>query len=173
MFFRILLLKKNGICAILFEYTIGKDRSQMTIKSFIKKLLVRSCVYFTVSMLVYMILAAIVNVGESDLLLDAGRCVLFFVFSLLLAGANTVFSIKSLSPALRVIIHYAFTLFGFYVCFIMTLGMRAAQIFIGLVAFTVVYFIILGTVAVFKSKYRRNAELSEKYQDQYKKQSKK
>jgi cytochrome bd-type quinol oxidase subunit 1 len=55
----------------------------------------------------------------------------------------------------------------------MTLGMRAAQIFIGLVAFTVVYFIILGTVAVFKSKYRRNAELSEKYQDQYKKQSKK
>ena len=145
----------------------------MTVKGFIKKLLVRSCVYFTVCMLVYMILAVIINVGDGDLLLDAGRTVLFFVFSLLLAGANTVFSIKSLHAAVRIILHYLFTIFGFYVCFMMSLGMRTTQVFIGLVLFTVVYFIVLGIVAAFKAKYRTNTERSENYEKQYKKQTKK
>lgn len=145
----------------------------MTVKGFIKKLLVHACVYFTISMLLYMILAAIVNVGDEDLLLDAGRTVLFFVFALLLAGANTVFSLRSLHSALRVILHYIFTTFGFYVCFMMTLGMRTAQVFIGLVIFTLIYFIVLGIVAAFRARYRANTEKSEKYEKQYKKQTKK
>ncbi len=145
----------------------------MTVKSFIKKLLVHSCVYFTVTMLIYMILAAIVNVSDDKLLLDAGRTVLFFVFSLLLAGANTLFSVKSLHISLRIILHYVFTLFAFYVCFMMTMGMRAAQIFVGLVLFTVVYFIVLGIIAAFRAKYKSNTENVQKYEKQYKKQTKK
>ena len=69
----------------------------MTVKGFIKKTLTHACVYFTVIMLFYIIIAAIVNVNDSRLLLEAGRTALFFVFSLLLACANTVFSIKALS----------------------------------------------------------------------------
>ena len=168
-----MLLKKESIYGILFEYTIGKDQKLMTVKGFIKKLLVHSCVYFTIAMLAYMLLAAIVNVGDGALLLDAGRTVLFFVFSLLLAGANSVFSIKELNAAIRVILHYVFTTFGFYVCFMMTLDMRAAQVFIGLVVFTLIYFIILGIIAAFRAKYRSNTERSEKYEKQYKKQTKK
>ena len=145
----------------------------MTVKGFIKKLLVHSCVYFTITMLVYMILAAIVNVGDDTLLLDAGRTVLFFVFSVLLAGANTVFSIKELSAAIRIILHYVFTAFGFYVCFMMTLGMKTAQVFIGLIIFTLIYFVILGIVAAFRARYKANTEKSEKYEKQYKKQTKK
>lgn len=145
----------------------------MTVKGFIKKLLVHSCVYFTIAMLVYMILAAIVNVSDDTLLLDAGRTVLFFVFSVLLAGANTVFSIKELNAAIRVILHYVFTTFGFYVCFMMTLGMRTSQVFVGLIIFTLIYFIILGIVTAFRARYKANAEKSEKYEKQYKKQTKK
>ena len=151
---------------------LERIKLQMTVKGFFKKWLVDACVYFTVFMLIYIILAAIVNVGDGALRLDAGRTVLFFVFAFLLAAANTIFRLDRISTALRVIIHYVLTLFGFYSCFLMTLNMRVAQVFIGLVLFTVLYFIIFGIVAAFRAKYRSNTERSEKYEKRYKAQTK-
>lgn len=140
----------------------------MTVKGFFKKWLNHACVYFTIFMLIYIILAAIVNVGDSALRLDAGRTVLFFLFAFLLSAANTIFKIESMSTSLRVLIHYILTALGFYFCFIMTLGMRAAQVFIGLVMFTVVYFIVFGILAVFRARYKKNTERSQKYEKRYK-----
>ena len=139
----------------------------MTVKGFFKKWLNHACVYFTVFMLIYIILAAIVNVGDDALRLDAGRTVLFFLFAFLLSAANTVFKLETLSMSLRLLIHYVLTALGFYFCFIMTLGMRAAQVFIGLVLFTVVYFIVFGVVALFRARYKKNTERSQKYDKRY------
>ena len=139
----------------------------MTVKGFIKKTLTHACVYFTVIMLFYIIIAAIVNVNDSRLLLEAGRTALFFVFSLLLACANTVFSIKALSGGLRLIIHYLITVFGFYACFMLSLSLRASSQLVGLVAFTAIYFAIMGISALISSRYRANVEKAEKYTKKY------
>ena len=135
----------------------------MTVKGFIKKTLTHACVYFTVIMLFYIIIAAIVNVTDSRLLLEAGRTMLFFVFSLLLACANTIFSIKALSGGLRLVIHYLITAFGFYACFMLSLSLRASSQLVGLVTFTAVYFAVMGIGALISSRYRANAEKAEKY----------
>lgn len=139
----------------------------MTVKGFFKKWLNHACVYFTVFMLIYIALAAIVNVGDEELRLDAARTVLFFVFAFLFSAANSIFGLDKLSTALRVVIHYALTALGFYFCFIMTLGMRAAQVFIGLVLFTAVYFAVFGIVALFRARYKKNTERSQKYEKRY------
>ena len=139
----------------------------MTVKGFIKKTLTHACVYFTVIMLFYIIIAAIVNVNDSRLLLEAGRTALFFVFSLLLACANTVFTIKALSGGLRLIIHYLITVFGFYACFMLSLSLRASSQLVGLVAFTAIYFAIMGISALISSRYRANVEKAEKYTKKY------
>ena len=139
----------------------------MTVKGFFKKWLNHACVYFSVFMLTYIILAAIVNVGDDKLMLDAGRTVLFFLFAFLLSAANTIFKLESISGGLRLLIHYVLTTLGFYFCFIMTLNMRTASVFIGLVLFTVVYFIIFGIVALFRSRYKKNTERSERYEKRY------
>ncbi len=140
----------------------------MTVKGFFKKWLNHACVYFTIFMLIYIILAAIVNVGDSALSLDAGRTVLFFLFAFLLSAANTIFKLESMSASLRVFVHYLLTALGFYFCFIMTLGMRVAQVFIGLVMFTMVYFIVFGILAIFRARYKKNTERSQKYEKRYK-----
>ena len=141
----------------------------MTVKDFFKKLLCHACCYFSVCMLVYIAIAAIINVNDDALLLEATRTVLFFVFSLLLALANTVLSIGALSGKLKVIIHYLVTTFAFYACFMLPLSMRASSVLVGLVIFTFVYFIILGIIVAFKSRYRRNAEKAEKYEKHFSK----
>ena len=139
----------------------------MTVKNFIKKLLVHSCVYFTLCMIVYIIIAAVVNVQYDTLLLEASRTVLFFVFALLMSAANTVLSLPRPSGKLRVLIHFVLTLFAVYTCFMLPLSMRASSVLVGMVIFSVIYFAVLGIVAAFRSKYRRNAEAVEKYNKQY------
>ena len=139
----------------------------MTVKGFFQKWLNHACVYFTVFMLIYIILAAIVNVGDQELRLDAGRTILFFVFAFMLAAANTVFRLENITGGLRVLIHYVITSLGFYFCFIMTLGMRVAQVFIGMVIFTLIYFIVFAIVTMFRLRYKKNRESVEKYEKRY------
>lgn len=141
----------------------------MTVKKFINKMLCHSCCYFTVCMLVYIIIAAIINVDYDTLLLDAGRTVLFFVFSLLLALANVLLTLERPSAKFRILLHFLITAFAFYACFMLPLSMRASSILVGLVIFTILYFAILATVTALKAKYRSNTEKSQKYEKQYSK----
>ncbi len=139
----------------------------MTVKNFINNLFSRACIYFTCIMVVYIAIAALVNVGESALLLEAGRTILFFVFSLLLALANGIFLFERLSGAVKILLHYLIVLFAFYSCFMLTLKVRTSTVLIGLIAFTIVYFAAVGIIAAFKARYRSNLERSEAYNKQY------
>ncbi len=118
-------------------------------------------------MLAYIIIAEIVNVDYDTLLLEAGRTVLFFVFALLLAFANTLLKLERISSKIRILIHFAVTAFAFYACFMLPISMKASSVLVGLVIYTVVYFIIFGIITLFKSKYRSNTEKAEKYEKQY------
>ncbi len=140
----------------------------MTFKEFLKKMLVRSCIYFTLVMVLYIAFSAIVNVSDDELLLDAGRVILFYVFSLLVSIAGTLFMLTGLSGGLRLLLHYAICIFAFYACFMLPLSMRASSIIIGLVIFTVLYFGVFGIVSLFQARYRKNAEQLADYQNQFK-----
>ena len=144
----------------------------MTAKQFIKKWLSQACINFTLLMALYTAIAAIVNVNDDALLLDASRCALFFVFAVLLAAANTLFDFDSLHVALKIAIHYIVTGAGFYVCLLLPLSMQASGILVGLTFFTVIYFAILGVIALFRARYKRNHENSEAYKSKYKKERK-
>lgn len=141
----------------------------MTVKAFIKRMLSHACIYFSCIMLCYIIVAAMINVSDQSLLLDAGRTVLFFVFSLLFALANGIFALDKLSASLRVVAHYLITVFSFYACFLLSLSMRAASVIVGLVIFTLLYFAVLGLIFAFKSRFKTNVQRAEKYDKQYNK----
>ena len=140
----------------------------MTVKSFIKNLLTKSCVYFSAIMLIYIIIAAIVNVDTTSLLLDASRVVLFYVFACLLAGANAVYGIKTMSGGVRLCCHFIITLFAFYTCLILPLSLRTASNFVGLVLFAIFYFVVFGIYTAISSKYRKNKESHQSYTSQFK-----
>ncbi len=142
---------------------------KMTLKAFIKQLLNRACVYFTIFMVLYIAIAALVNIGDSALLLEAGRTALFFAFALLLAAANGLLGLARLSGAVRITLHYLIVLFAFYACFLLWMSLRASALIIGIFIFSIVYFAVMGVIALFKSRYKRNLEKTEDYQKQFKK----
>ncbi len=139
----------------------------MTVKAFIKQTFIRSCIYFTAIMLIYIVCAALANVGGTKLLLDAARTVLFFFFSLLLALANGIFMLKKLSGGVRLLLHYIIVLFAFYTCFMLPLSMRASSVVIGIAVFSIVYFALMGIITAVRSRYRTNLEKTQEYQKQY------
>lgn len=139
----------------------------MTVKGFIKKLFVSACIYFSAIMLVYIIIASIINVNEPRLLLEASRVILFFVFAFMLAAANTVYSVKSLSGGLRLVIHFAIMLLAFYTCLMLPLSLRTSGNFVGIVLFSILYFVIFGIWTLIRSRYRKNKQVNEQYKSQF------
>lgn len=139
----------------------------MNFKFFVKRLLINSCIFFSLIMLGYTVVAAIMHVGEGEVLLDAARVLLFYVFSLAFAAANSLKRIKSLHKAVALILHFVVTVFAFYACFLLPLEMPASSIFVGLAVYTVVYVVISAIMSLFKSRFAANAEVNEKYTSQF------
>lgn len=140
----------------------------MTVKGFIKKLVTSACIYFSAIMLIYIIIAAIMNVSEARLLLDATRVILFFVFACLLSVANTLYRIESMSGGLRLVIHFVIMMFAIYTCLILPLSLSTSSTFVGLVLFAILYFAIFGIYKAISSRYRSNREVTQEYKRQFK-----
>lgn len=141
----------------------------MKLGQYLKKLLVHTSVYYTLITVLYVILMWVVNIEDDTFLLPADRLLLNFVFSALAAGAWSLYRLPRLHGAIRLLLHYGVLTLAFYLCFLLPASMRGAQVLIGIVLFTAVYFIILGLATLFLSRFRANAEQETPYAEQYKK----
>lgn len=141
----------------------------MNIRTFLKKTLVSACVYFSIITALYSLITLLTHLDEIPVLINAGNVCLFFVFSLLLSFANRVLSLGKLGGGLKLFLHYIICLFAYYSCFMLPISPSASGMLIGLVLFTVIYFIIAGFIALFSSRLKKNTEKSKAYTNQFKK----
>ena len=141
----------------------------MNLKQFLKQTWLRTTVYFTVCAALYSLLMAITNVKEEEVLLSAERLLLIFVFAVLGGLGQGILGLRTLHGAVRYPCHYVILAIGFYCCFLLPAGMRAAQVFIGLVFFTLAYLLVMGLGALFLARFRANAEKDDRYEPQFKK----
>lgn len=139
----------------------------MEISKLIKKTLVATCVWFTVITAAYMLILQIINIGEDSAAVESFRVLLFFLFALLFSIANAIRAVQKLNALLRHSVHYLICAFAFYACFMLPVDMRASFMITGLVIFTVAYAIVVGVIAVFKSRLRANRENSVAYTSQF------
>ena len=138
----------------------------LDIKKLIKKALVSACVIFTVITAVYMLILQIQNVSKVSAAVESGRVLLFFVFSVLLATANSILSITSIDIVIRYMIHYIICAIGFGLCFCLPNGMPISTMFVGIIFFSICYSIIMPIVAFFKRRLKRNKAIQEKISQQ-------
>ena len=139
----------------------------MELKKLLKKLLNSTCIIFTVTTALYMLVLQLINISDADACVEAGRVLLFFVFSLLLSIANTLLSVKSIHVAIRYFLHYTITTFGFWTCFCLPNNMDASKTLVGIVIFSVVYAIIMIIIGVFSARLKRTQKQEPKYEKQF------
>lgn len=139
----------------------------MNIKQTIKKILTDACVLFSLITAAYALIVWLTYVNQNQVLLEAGRVVLFFVFSLLVSGANGIYRYQPLSSALRLVLHFLICTLSFYLCFLLPLSMPGSSVLVGLIFFILAYLLIMGIIAGLASRFRKNREAAEEYKSQY------
>ena len=139
----------------------------MEIKKLLKRMLNSTCIIFTVVTAVYMLVLQITNITDADAGVEAGRVLLFFVFSFLLSIANMLFAIKKIHIALRYILHYVIVTFGFWACFCLPNNMNASRTLVGLVIFSVVYAIVMTIIGLFSRRLKKMQKNEKKYEKQF------
>lgn len=146
----------------------------MEIKNLIKKALSSTCFIFTAITAAYMLILYITHVEDSVQRVEATRVLLFFVFSLMLAIANSLLKISKLHAVIRYTLHYLIYIFGLLLCFFLPNDMRASTIFVGIILFTIGYAIVMPVIATFKRKLAqaKKAPKSTKYEKQFSKKKK-
>ena len=141
----------------------------MNIRKLISSILNRACVFFSIISFGYALVMWFIYASDgSEVLIRATNLLFYFVFSILLAVANSILTINEWSKGWRTVIHYLICLFGFYTCFLVPMAMAAAQVFVGIVFFTLIYLLIMGGIALFSARLKKNKERNEAYQKQYK-----
>ena len=141
----------------------------MNIKQTIKKTLTDACVLFSLITAVYALIVWLTYVNQSQVLLEAGRVVLFFVFSLLVSGANVIYRYGKMPGGLRLLLHFLISMLAFYLCFLLPLSMPGSSVLVGMIFFALAYLLVMGIIAGFASRFRKNREAAEEYKSQYKK----
>ena len=138
----------------------------MNIFKIIKKSLTEACVFFCV---IFAIFAPIsLTVDKAEGLYPLEQTFLFFIFALLFSLANAVYRMKALGGGLRLFLHYLITLLSFYLCFMLYMGMVGMQVLVGIFLYTVIYFIVAGIIALFKSRFNRLKNEHSAYEKKFK-----
>lgn len=148
--------------------TIPKGIYQpMNFWKIIKKSLTEACVIFCVIFALIAIFVLSLDKGEG--LYSLGQTFLFFIFALIFAMANAVMRTKSLSFGLRLFLHFLITAIGFYLCFMLYMGMAGTQIIIGFFLYAVVYAIAALIIGLFVSRFRKIKNAHSDYENKFQK----
>jgi hypothetical protein len=94
---------------------------------------------------------------------------LFFLASLLFSLANGIFRINKLHGAVKLLLHYLLSTFAFCACMLLPLSLDSTSTLVGIILFSVIYFIIAALIAFFRARYKRRVDENSEYKSQFSK----
>ena len=140
----------------------------MDLKKLISGIWSYACGLFTAMTAIYALIVTIMTVNQ-EIYLSGERIIMFFLFSLIFAIANSILKITSINSVIRYILHFAAIGLDVYFCLLMPADMQGSKIVVGIAFYTVIYLIIMAIRSIFRTKLRANLEKTEEYKRQFKK----
>ena len=137
--------------------------------SALRRVFTQCCVIFTFFMLfVFIIGSAVPDFGGA---IDLKNVLVILLFAFVYAAANLLLRIERMAAILRILLHYAATLIGFYFVFILIAAKATAPsaVFVMILFYTGLYAILMGVYqVVFHALVHRKAEKEQDYKHIYK-----
>ena len=135
----------------------------MNIKQYLTRFLSQTCCLFTGIILIYTVIVALVNPDANEIYLSGLRILFFFIFSIFISGANLIYGVKTVSAPIRLLIHYIMTAFAVYLCLLLPSDPAPSKVIVGIVLFSILYFIGAGILAIIRSVRKKQLEKKEVY----------
>lgn len=124
-------------------------------KSFIKKVCVRSPLYFTIGILLYSFAMISVYANDDSLSLDPWRVICLLPFCIAFAIANTAMQYKNIEAFTRWLIHIFLTVIGAFVFIILPADLEGSSAnFMGLIIILALYIAGILIYALFNIRIK-------------------
>lgn len=132
-------------------------------KSFLKSVLNKSTLYYTILITIFSFIFLINNSAESDVSLDPSRILLFLPFCVIFAIANTILSYKGVEAVTRWGVHFALTTIGAFLFIILPADLQSSSgNFIGAVMIVVIYLLGVLLYTLFAHRVRKTIQEDKK-----------
>ncbi len=143
----------------------------MNAKDYAKKIALGTCIYYTAATFLILFLYFILNV-DTTLGVQPVILIAILPFAFFFAVANTIYRHTELEIGWRALIHYALTVGGAFLFLYLPNkdpGQKTAAALLLFLIFTIVYFLIMGTIWTIQSRIKRVKRDEAKYHKVYKK----
>lgn len=142
----------------------------MKILNQIKKLIGEGCVIFSLTTLIFYSIGSLLSNSEKAFIPSIKFIWLFFIFSVLLAAANEILSVKRFNIALRVLIHFVTCTALYFVTVVLCGGFisSGAQTLIALAAFVALYLVCAVFIVIFLARNEKRVTEKKEYVSQFK-----
>ena len=143
----------------------------MNEKDYAKKIALGTCIYFTAFTFFILLLFFIINLNLSTAMKPL-TLITILAFALMFSVANIIYRHTELKIGWKALIHYVLTVGGAFVCLYLpnkTDQQKASGAVLLFLIFTVIYFLIMGTIWTISSRIKRVKRDESKYQKVYKK----
>lgn len=136
-------------------------------KVFWNRIFMSACGYFTLLTLIYAV--GVYAIYTQSGALSPLRVLLFFIFALIIATANSLFRMSWLNVALRIVAHAIVVGLGFWLCLVRPMELEGSGELMGLLLFLVVYAVIAVIVLLHRSNVAKKLNRESEYKSVYKK----
>lgn len=124
-------------------------------KQLTKRLLTRTCVWFTLLSVLLMVIYAVRSGADGTFFIELYRYFLLLPCSLFWAGAGIVYRHTAWGAFLRLLLHYLLTTLAFFLFLWLPQGGHGAvQNLLAIVFFTVGYAIVFALIRLTRHRYR-------------------
>lgn len=146
-----------------------KERFNSIFQRILYKVIYPTSLYFTVVTLLLYICGTLLDHDNTNMIPTLRTELIILGFSLVVSLANIILRIKKLHVSLKILLHYAATAAGFFVLFIVASGNnpKTGVAIVFMLAYTVVYALICGSVLAVRSAKKKSAIEKSDYESIY------
>ena len=143
----------------------------MSTKDFFKKIALDSCVWYTAVTFLILFFYFVINADLSQGV-NPVALITILPFAFMFSVANVVYRHTALKFSARMLLHYALTVGGAFVCLYLpnkTAEQKTAGAMLLFLIFTIIYFLIMGTIWTVNARIKRVKRDEANYHSVYKK----
>ena len=125
-------------------------------KQFIKSVITRSTLYYTISVSIFCIMVLFTNASDDSIATDPARLLLFLPFCVCFGLANTVMSYKNIEAFTRWLVHAILTILSAFIFIILPSGINTdSGNFMGFVIIVAIYLFGVLFSAILTARVRK------------------
>lgn len=139
-------------------------------KDWLKRITPTACIYYSIITFIYSFIIFILHSGEENRgALSALRMIMFFIFSFVTAGANSILQSKNLSRFKKTLFHATIVGLAFFLFILLPAELHPSGILVGIILYLLIYAVVTAILLAISGRRETKKNNEKEYTPMFKK----